>query len=108
MKAAIAFVCLFVFPAFPLHAEDKPIPNRLIDYSAFLKAAAEVAHLRAEHRITEDEFVRMAGEAGTIVLDARSETKFALLHVKGPGTSAFQTLRPRNWPKSSPPSRLAC
>jgi hypothetical protein len=83
MKALGVFVCLLAIPATTILAADKPIPNRLIDYNGFLKAAAEVAQLRAQHRVSEDEFIRMAGEQGTIVLDARSDAKFALLHVKG-------------------------
>lgn len=65
-----------------LHAGDKPIPNRLIDYAGFLKGAHEVAELRRERRVTEEEFIRMARDPATIILDARSTEKFNLLHVK--------------------------
>jgi hypothetical protein len=87
--------CLLFLPAPALHAQDKadkprvpdkpavPIPNRLIDYNGFLKSAAEVAQLRAKHRLSEEEFIRMSAEPGTVVLDARSDAKFAMLHVKG-------------------------
>jgi hypothetical protein len=64
-------------------AADKPVPNRLIDYDGFLKGAKEVAALREAHRVTENEFLRMAQDAATIVFDARSDAKFLLLHVKG-------------------------
>ena len=72
MKTALAFCCLFAVSGPLLGAEEKPIPNRLIDYKAFLKGAGEVARLRAERRVSEDEFIRMAGEQGTVVFDARS------------------------------------
>jgi hypothetical protein len=61
---------------------DKPIPNRLIDYPAFLKGAKEVSALREKRRVTEDEFLRMAQDPATIIFDARSDAKFLLLHVK--------------------------
>ncbi len=83
MKALTAFACLLALPAIAVLAADKPIPNRLIDYNGFLKGAAEVAQLRAKHRVSQDDFIHMTGEQGTIVLDARSDDKFALLHVKG-------------------------
>jgi phage shock protein E len=63
-------------------AADK-IPNPLIDYDAFQKNVARVAELREQRRVTEAEFIRMAAEPGTVVLDARSAGKFAMLHVKG-------------------------
>lgn len=64
-------------------AEEKAIPNRMIDYDGFLQNAATVGKLRSKHRVTEEEFVRMAKEPGTIVFDARSDSKFAMFHVKG-------------------------
>jgi len=61
----------------------KPIPNQLIDYPGFEKQVAEVGPLRAKRRITEAEFIRMAAEPGTIVLDARSAEMYQLLHIEG-------------------------
>jgi phage shock protein E len=66
-----------------LRAEEGSLPNPLIDYQGFLEDAAKVAILRSERRISEADFLRMAGEPETIVFDARSDSKFALLHVKG-------------------------
>jgi hypothetical protein len=42
-----------------------------------------VGQLRKTHRVTEEEFIRLAKEPGTIVFDARSDSKFALFHIKG-------------------------
>lgn len=64
-------------------AAEERIPNRLIDYDGFLQNAVSVGKLRQERRITEVEFIRMAAEQGTIIFDARSDSKFALLHIKG-------------------------
>src|SRR3954470_7201350 len=83
MNSILRSIFTVVISAPLLCAADKPIPNRLIDYPAFLKGAEEVATVRETHRLTEDEFLRFAQDTGTIVFDARSEEKFRLLHVKG-------------------------
>jgi hypothetical protein len=62
-------------------AED--IPNPLIDYAGFEKQVSGVGALRAMHRLSETEFIEMARDPDTVVLDARSAEKFALLHIKG-------------------------
>lgn len=59
------------------------IPNPLIDYGAFADNVAAVGAARESRRLTERQFIGMAAEPGTIILDARSSEKFALLHVKG-------------------------
>ncbi|MFI5371525.1 MAG: rhodanese-like domain-containing protein [Candidatus Eisenbacteria bacterium] len=59
------------------------IVNPAIDMDGFLRVSAEAARHRATRRISEDEFIRMSGESGTIVLDARSREKFDELHVRG-------------------------
>lgn len=64
-------------------ASAEEIPNRLIDYGKFESQVMRVGELRSEHRVSEQEFIRMAKAPGTVILDARSAEKFALLHVKG-------------------------
>ena len=63
--------------------------NPAIDYEAFTRDVAAVRELREARRIPEAEFVRMAREPGTIVLDARSERLFRLRHVKGAVNVSF-------------------
>lgn len=79
MNQAIALILLLA--AGQANAQD--IPNRLIDYDAFAGQVARVGEIRQRHRINEDEFIRMAQDPGTVVLDARSAEKYAQLHVKG-------------------------
>jgi hypothetical protein len=62
---------------------QQPARNPLIDYDGFAKSVAEVRQVREQRRISEDEFIRMAREPGTVVLDARSERLFRLRHVEG-------------------------
>jgi phage shock protein E len=66
-----------------LAASANEIPNPLIDYAGFQQQVSVVGSLRAERRLTEGQFIRMAADPQTIVLDARSAEKFALLHVRG-------------------------
>jgi phage shock protein E len=59
------------------------IPNRLIDYSAFLNDATKVQSVRASRRLTEAEFLNAMSEPGVVLLDARSAAKFKLRHLEG-------------------------
>ena len=62
---------------------ETPIANPRIDMKAHLDVARAAARHRQSHRLTEAEFIRMAAEPGTIVLDARSPEKYRQLHVAG-------------------------
>lgn len=62
-------------------AADKD--NRLIDYKLFESQVMVVGDLRETHRVSEAEFLRMAADSATVILDARSRDKYELLHVKG-------------------------
>ncbi|MEK7951156.1 rhodanese-like domain-containing protein [Luteolibacter soli] len=58
-------------------------PNPKIDFDRFRAISLEVAKLRETRRISEDDFLRLAAEPGTVVLDARSREKYDQLHIKG-------------------------
>ena len=66
-----------------LSASAAEIPNQLIDYPAFQYQVGRVGELRQLRRVTAEDFLRMAADPQTVVLDARSAEKFARLHVKG-------------------------
>lgn len=74
----LGFLVLFNISA---GAED--IPNRLINYAAFQSQVVTVGEMRKDRRITEEEFIEMARDPSTVILDARSARRFSLLHVKG-------------------------
>lgn len=59
------------------------VANERIDMPGYLRVALEAAEYRQSRRISEDEFKRMAGDPGTIVLDARNSEKFRELHIRG-------------------------
>src|SRR5260221_9720793 len=82
MKATVMLFCLGAVCA-PCLANENPPPNPAIDMQGYLKVSSEAAQYRATRRLSEADFLRMSGEPGTIVLDARSKQKYDLLHVKG-------------------------
>jgi hypothetical protein len=57
--------------------------NPAIDMPGYLRIAQEAAQYRETRRITEEDFILMSRDPGTIVLDARSQEKYDELHVKG-------------------------
>src|SRR5262245_25349852 len=59
------------------------LANPAIDMKGYLEVAADAARHRESRRVSEDEFIRMSREPGTVILDARSREKYDELHVKG-------------------------
>ncbi len=57
--------------------------NPSIRYDSFAELTVRLEPVRANHRISEAEFIRMAAEPGTVVLDARSKDRYERIHVKG-------------------------
>jgi hypothetical protein len=82
-RASKAWICCFCLAAAASSAQENAITNRHIDYEGFLKGAVEVGKLRQQRRVTEQDFIRLASEPRTIILDARSAEKFRMLHLKG-------------------------
>ena len=66
--------------------------NPAIDMEGYLRISREAAQHRATRRVSEEEFMRLAGEPNTIVLDARSREKYDELHVKGAVSLAFSDI----------------
>ena len=59
------------------------IDNPAIDMRGYLAVSAQAARHRESRRVSEEGFIRMSREPGTLVLDARSARKFDELHVAG-------------------------
>jgi len=74
----IALLALLAAPSCAVAAD-----NPAIDMQRYLRVSAEAARYRESHRLSEDEFIRMSREPGTLVLDARSRESYQMLHVKG-------------------------
>ena len=74
--------CMLALWFVVLAAQAAP-PNSAIDMEGYLLVSAEAARHREARRVSEEEFIRMSREPGTLVLDARSRDKYDELHVKG-------------------------
>src|SRR5262245_42776963 len=53
----------------PSNGSKTTINNPAIDMKGYLAVANEAARYRESHRLTEDEFIGMGREPGTIILD---------------------------------------
>jgi rhodanese-related sulfurtransferase len=70
--------------AFPQTTQrQKEIPNRLIDYPKFEKIVNQSGKLRAQRRLTEAEFLKVMSEKNVVILDARTDKRYDMLHIRG-------------------------
>jgi phage shock protein E len=69
--------------------DRRPIANPAIDTEGFLRMTEEAQRLRQTRLVSEEDFIRMSGEPGTVVLDARSRERYDELHVKGAVNLSF-------------------
>lgn len=85
IAVVVSAVCFVALAENTPHSAPPPsdIPNEAIDYSGFARAVGEVAEYREKRRVTEQQFLEMSQDAGTIVLDTRSAAKYAELHIQG-------------------------
>lgn len=86
---ALAILAACLGAAFTAAAQVRAPANPLIDDAGFMRDVQASQRLRAARRVTEAEFIRMAKEAGTVVLDARSERFYAMRHVAGAVNLSF-------------------
>jgi 3-mercaptopyruvate sulfurtransferase SseA len=90
MRSIVLSIGLFFIAVIALQAQQQQqlrqqyrAPNRRIDYSGFLTNAVEVGKLRQVRRVSEQDFIEMSQEIDTIIFDARSDSKYQMLHIKG-------------------------
>jgi phage shock protein E len=87
---ALVMTAVLAVPAvLEVQAQAPPIDNPAIDMPGYLRTSLEAAAHRDSRRLTENEFLKMAAEPGTLVLDARSKEKYDLLHVSGAVNLSF-------------------
>jgi len=91
MKRGVLFAAVAVLSlSVTLMAQEKAaLVNPAIDMESYLRISAEAAKYRESRRLTEDEFIKMAREKGTVILDARSREKYDELHIKGAVNLSF-------------------
>jgi len=80
---------LLLVLALPALAAAQVAPNPQIGYGVFMQNVVAVGAMREDRRVTEADFIRMAAEPGTVVLDARSERLYKLRHLKGAVNLSF-------------------
>ncbi|PJZ86392.1 rhodanese-like domain-containing protein [Leptospira harrisiae] len=89
MKPVIIILLVLVtIPVFSVSSKKKkikqtPIENKLIDYGEFKRIVNRSEGERENHRLTEGQFLKLMSEEGVVLLDARSENRFHLLHIQG-------------------------
>jgi hypothetical protein len=88
MVHRLALPIVALSTALPLAAKS-PTDNPLIDYAGFAANVAEVQRIRESRRVSEAEFMRMALEPNTVVLDARSQRLYRLRHIAGAVNLSF-------------------
>lgn len=59
------------------------IPSPHVDYRGFATLTHELHDLRESRRVSESQFIDMANMSDTVILDSRSATKFAQMHIAG-------------------------
>ncbi|MCT8332083.1 rhodanese-like domain-containing protein [Leptospira sp. 85282-16] len=87
-KNIILLFIIFAIPLFSGTSKKKkikqaPIENKLINYGEFKRIVNRSEGERETHRLTEEQFLNLMNEEGVILLDARSENRFHILHIKG-------------------------
>ena len=84
IRSIIVCAALVAGAPLALATESSAVPqNPAIDADGHLRDMKAALALRQQRRVTEEDFLRMSQEPGTIVLDARSARRFGELHVKG-------------------------
>lgn len=89
MTHRLAAAWLLMSSVLAVHAQSAVATNALIDYNAFAANVAAVAPLREARRVSQEQFLRMAREPGTVVLDARSQRMYDRRHVEGARNLSF-------------------
>lgn len=89
-------------PAAPPAGRAARVANPSIDMPGHLLVAREAEQHRAARRLTEEEFITMAAEPGTVVLDARSKEMYDLLHVRGAVNLSFPDIDAVSLPRLIP------
>ena len=98
----LALVLAAPAPAQPPAQQVVPPANPAIDMEGYLKVAREAARHRETHRVSEEDFLQMSREPGTVILDARSREKFDELHVKGAVNLSFPDIAVESVKKAFP------
>lgn len=82
MKIKILTIILIIFSLF-CNAQNKTKPKTLVDFDAYEKLIPQVKAHRKARLVKLETFLKMGTEAGTIILDTRSDSLYKRKHIKG-------------------------
>ena len=83
-------LALVTFPVALVAQEGKnSIPNAQIDSETFIQHVLASQERRENRRITEAQFIEMARDPQTIILDARSRDRYEQMHIQGAKSLSF-------------------
>ena len=88
-KLAVLVAAALASIAASIAAAAPPPPNPQIDMAGFLADAHAAARERESRRVDEATFIRMMGEPGTVVIDARSRAMYERRHIAGAVSLSF-------------------
>lgn len=82
-------LCLVLVLSNSLFAQDPDCTPAKVSFSDYKELIDEVEQHRADRLINLDTFLKMSKDPDTLILDARSETRFNRIHIQGAKGLAF-------------------
>ncbi|MGB0152938.1 MAG: rhodanese-like domain-containing protein [Verrucomicrobiales bacterium] len=101
----VHFIALFaglILISSLLTADEPPPENPQIDFPAFIDLAGEVHTYREDRRVTVEEFLEMAQDGNTLILDTRSKANYEIKHIKGAVHLNFSEMTTRDLKEAIP------
>jgi hypothetical protein len=102
IRAALLLSAVLAGAAEPVQQQQQAPVNMAIDMEGFLRVSRKAAKHRETRRLTEDEFIAVSRQPGTIIVDARSKEKYDKLHVKGAINLTFADIAVESLKKTIP------
>ena len=89
-QLSLSLVVLGIVPL-GLMAQNLPttVENQQIDSDTFLEHVQESHQIRTQRILSEEQFIQMAMDPDTIILDARSTDRFDQMHIQGAKSLSF-------------------
>ena len=104
LRKIVGLSAFVLLSAQVLMAELKNYPRAKVSFPDFKQLVTEVESHREKRLIDLDTFLKMSKEAGTIILDTRSDFRFDRIHLKGAKHLSFTDFTQENLKKLIPDS----
>lgn len=85
MKRTLFYTLALTLPTWFIFADggDRLTPNLQVRYDQFTELTLKLQPIRQERLVTTEQFLEMAKDENTIILDTRSRWAFDQIHIKG-------------------------